>query len=431
MSKNIRPNLTFYIDKSNRNRNGQAPIKANISFPIVTGSYITTLKATGEKKTKPQYLKKTKIVDHVLLSDWNTNQKRVRPPRPGKKNRHIAINSKLELLLDEFNDLVDQCEIKRIELTPEMAERFLKGERHFSNKPFWQSYEEYLKQLRIQPKTLQNYTLYKTKLKEFEEDTGFNIDYHTINTEFFERYQYYILTEKGLGWNTFATAIKKLKFFMEWSRKVKYHSELSYKEFSATEKQGTVVFLNIDELMKLYRHDFKNKQLNQVRDRFCFGCFTGLAFADLDELTHEHINKNAISKLRKKSKTPLNIPLAPQAIEIINRYQGKFKVLPKISQQKFNDYIEDCCREAGIDAPTVFKTFPKGLETENIAPKFKLIRSHTARKTFITYLYHTTKDEILTAKIAGCSPEIIKKHYVGTDKTMEKEAMKKAFGNLK
>jgi hypothetical protein len=55
--------------------------------------------------------------------------------------------------------------------------------------------------------------LYKTKLKEFENDTGYFIDYHTLNSAFFEKYQYYVLETKGLSWNTFATAIKKLNSF--------------------------------------------------------------------------------------------------------------------------------------------------------------------------------------------------------------------------
>lgn len=179
----------------------------------------------------------------------------------------------------------------------------------------------------MQPKTLQNYTLYKTKLKDFENESNYKIDYHTINTEFFERYQYYLLTEeKGLG-----------------------------------------------------------------------------------------------------TKIPLNVKLPPQAIEILKHYKGKYKALPKISHQKFNEYIKECCQITGIDTPTIYKTFPKGIETENRAPKYELIGSHTARKTFITYLYHKTKNVILTAKIAGYSPDIIKKHYVGTDWEMENEAMEKAF----
>jgi integrase len=216
---------------------------------------------------------------------------------------------------------------------------------------------------------------------------------------------------------------------MNWSFKMKYHTEVGFKEFSATEKQGTVIFLTEKELTDLYNYKFDNKRLDQVRDKYCFGCYTGLAFSDLDSLTHEHINNGTITKLRNKTKIPLNVTLPLMAIEILKRYQGKYKALPKISHQKFNEYIKECCKIAEINIPTIYKTFPKGIETENIAPKYELIGSHTARKTFITYLYHKTKNVILTAKIAGCSPDIIKKHYVGTDWEMETEAMKKAFNN--
>lgn len=369
-------------------------------------------------------------MDHVLPTDWNPKQQRVRPPRPGKDNGHELINQILDKLQSEFNDLTRQSDLNNLALTPDLIKRFLNGERHFTSKPFWPAYDEYILIKKIEPKTRQNYTLYKTKLKEFEDEKGYHIDYNTINTVFFEHYQHYILTEKGLGWNTFATAIKKLKFFMNWSFDMKYHTANDFKEFSATEKHGTIIFLTVDELFTLYNKDFKSKRLNQVRDKFCFGCFTGLAFADLDSLTHQHINNGTLTKLRYKTKIPLSIPLPEQAIDILTRYQEKYKALPKISHQKLNDYIKECCEAAKINTPTVYKDFSKGITTEKIAPKYELIAAHTARKTFITFLYHKTKDVILTAKIAGCSPEIIKRHYVGTDKDMEKEAMKKAFGKL-
>lgn len=409
MPKQIKPKVTYYIDKSNRNKKGLAPIKANITV---------------------NYKNLTKIIDHCLPSDWNPKSQTVKAPRPGKNNNHKLINAKLERMQQDFTAFVDNCILNRIELTPDVTRQFLKGKKSITEKPFWPAYDEYIKTLNVEPKTKQNYELYKTKLKEFETDTGYFIDYHTINSVFFERYQNYVLNEKELSWNTFATAIKKLKFFMSWSGKMKYHNETEYKKFSATERDKTIIFLTIDELMTLYNHKFDSKRLNQVRDRYCLGAFTGLAFADLDNLIHDHISGDTINKLRKKTKIPLNIPLPKQALEIINRYKGKYKVLPKISAQKFNDYISECCEIAGIKTPTVYKTYPKGKQTENIAPKHELIKSHTARKTFISYMYYTTKDMILTAKIAGCSPDIIKKHYIGIDNDQAKDAIEKAFGNI-
>jgi len=409
MPKQIKPKVTFYVDKSNRNKKGLAPIKANITI---------------------NYKNTSKIIDHALLTDWNKKQQRVRPPRPGKYNNYDKVNEKLETLQKEFELFVDNCSLNKVELTPDIAKRFLMGERSLTEKSFWLAYEEYIAKLQVEPKTKQNYELYKTKLKEFETDTAYHIDYHTINSAFFERYQYYVLTTKGLSWNTFATAIKKLKFFMNWSLKMKYHKEKEYKGLSAAEKEPTIIFLTMNELSILYHKDFESKRLNQVRDKFCFGCFTGLAFSDLDSLTHEHINNGTLTKLRNKTKISLDIELPDQAIEIIERYQGKYKALPKISHQRFNEYIKECCKIAKIDTPTVYKTFPKGVETENIAPKHELIGSHNARKTFISNFYNTTKDINLTKKNAGITQDKTLRRYMGTNKEMEKEAMKKAFGNL-
>lgn len=186
----------------------------------------------------------------------------------------------------------------------------------------------------------------------------------------------------------------------------------------------------MDELTILYRYDFKSKRLNQVRDKFCFGCLTGLAFADLDSLTHEHINNGTLTKLRQKTKISLDIELPEQAIEIVQRYKDKYKALPKISHQKFNEYLKECCRIAEINTPTVYKDFSEGITTEKIAPKHELVGSHTARKTFISNFYHNTKDINLTKKFAGITQDKTLRRYMGTDKKMEKEAMKKAFGNI-
>ncbi len=409
MSRQVKPKVTFYIDKSNRNKLGLAPIKANVTI---------------------NYKNITRIVDHVLPTYWNPKQQRVRPARPGKHNGHDLINKKLDLLQFEFEAYTRQSELDQTELKPELIKRFLKGERSFTGKPFWPAYNEYLETRKVEPKTKQNYTLYYNKLSEFEKETEYYINYSTIDNNFFEKYQNYILDVKGLGWNTFATAIKKLKFFMNWSLKMKYHNEKGFKEFSATEKEPIIIFLTMSELSALYHKDFGSKRLNQVRDKFCFGCFTGLAFSDLDTLTHQHINNGTLTKLRNKTKISLDIELPDQAIEIIKRYQDKYKALPKISHQRFNEYIKECCKIAGIETPTVYKTFPRGIETENIAPKYELIGSHNARKTFISNFYNNTKDINLTKKNAGITQDKTLRRYMGTNKEMEKEAMRRAFGKL-
>lgn len=411
MPKLIKPKVTFYIDKSNRSKTtDKVPIKANIAI---------------------DYKNVTKTIDNVFATSWNKNQQRVRPPRQGNKdNNYELINKKLDKIETDFETFADNCILNRIEITPQVAKQFLDGKRSATEKSFWIAYQEYIDTFRREAKTKQSYILYKTKLKEFENDTNYFIDYHTINSVFFERYQYYILETKALSWNTFATAIKKLKFFLNWALKMKYHNEKEYKNFSAPEKEGTIIFLTMDELKTLYHYKFESKRLNQVRDKFCFGCFTSLAFSDLDSLTREHINNGTLTKFRQKSKILHEIELPPQAIEIIERYKESYKVLPKISNDKFNEYIRECCEIAEINTPTIYKTWPKGIETPNEAPKYKLVGSHTARKSFITNFLNETNDISLVKKAAAITNEKTLRRYKGTDKKMAKEAMKKTFGNI-
>ena len=410
MPKQLRPKVIFFVDSGNKNKLKQAPIKANITFK-------------GKSLTK--------ILEHCLESDWNKTSQTVRPARPGKDNNHESINKKLVTLKKEFETFAIECENERIELSPELIRKFLNGERRVFGKPFWEAYEEYLDIKIIEPKTKQNYTLYRTKLQEFEKGKGYRIDYHTINTAFFDLYKTYILTEKELSWNTLATAIKKLKFFMNWSLDKHYHNESGFKEFSITEKESNVIFLSMEELTKLYNFPFESPRLNQTRDKFCFGCFTGLAFSDLDGLTFEHINNGTLTKYRQKTKIKLDIELPEPAVEIIKRYENKYKALPKLSHQKMNKYIKECCKIAGIDTPTIYKDFSKGITTEQIKPKHELIGSHNARKTFISNFYNMTKDINLTKQNAGITQDKTLRRYMGSNKEMEREAMKKAFGNMK
>jgi integrase len=407
------PNVTFYIDKKNLNKDRKAPIKANITL---------------------NYKNITRTVGHCTPSDWNPKQQRVRPPRSGmKENNHIEINRALDKLQNDFKTLVEQLKTKEIQITADLGKRYLAGENINTGqkKPFWDAYIEYLNLLNVEHKTLQNYTLYYTKLREFENETGYVINYNTINSIFFDHYKKYILETKQLSWNTLATAIKKLKFFLDWSHKMKYHQESDYKKLSAPEKGKTHVSLTESELKKICFYNFGNDRLNKARDIFCFACLTGLPYSDFNGLTHQHINDGVLTKYRQKTGVKIEQHLSDVALNIINRYNDQFYALPRISSQKLNNYIKEICKICGIDTPTIFKEYKAGKETEKIAPKYELIGTHTGRKTFATIYYNNTGDAIGVQKSTGMSAEIMEKHYFGLKPEQARKNVNKAFENIK
>ncbi len=78
------------------------------------------------------------------------------------------------------------------------------------------------------------------------------------------------------------------------------------------------------------------------------------------------------------------IPLTSDALSILAKYSDNPQPLPVISNQKMNAYLKELCKLAKLKEPVKIIQ-KKGNETiETIHPKYEVIGTHTARRTFIT-----------------------------------------------
>ena len=111
-------------------------------------------------------------------------------------------------------------------------------------------------------------------------------------------------------------------------------------------------FLTPDELQRIEEKEFHIDRLNQTRDIFIFSCYTGLSYAEVYDLTSDHIITGLDGKLwiqgqRRKSKEWFKVPLLPQAKAIVDTYadhplaQANGKVLPVYTNQKTNAYLKE------------------------------------------------------------------------------------------
>jgi integrase len=99
-----------------------------------------------------------------------------------------------------------------------------------------------------------------------------------------------------------------------------------------------------------------------------------------------------ISIQTQKTGETVIIPCNPIVKQIFAKHGGK---LPRpISNQKFNDYIKEVCREAGLtETGRLTKTPQK--------PLFDCISAHTARRSFATNMYLSGFPPIEIMKITG------------------------------
>lgn len=87
-----------------------------------------------------------------------------------------------------------------------------------------------------------------------------------------------------------------------------------------------------------------------ARDLFLFQCYTGLAYSDLasfDYTNCEEINgKMFYHAKRTKTDTDFVFQLLKPALEILQKYDFK---LPKMSNQRYNDYLKSIGQMVGVD----------------------------------------------------------------------------------
>ena len=155
----------------------------------------------------------------------------------------------------------------------------------------------------------------------------------------------------GYKENTIGNRIKNLKVFMNYANEKGYttNSNHNNRKFRKVEETAETIYLNDNDLSILYNLDLKkNPKLARVRDLFLIGCYTGLPFSDLTQLTPEKFIKNGTQLKIKTIKTgeTVVIPLHWTIREILNKYDGE---IPRIiSNQKMNEYIKELGKKADI-----------------------------------------------------------------------------------
>jgi len=85
-----------------------------------------------------------------------------------------------------------------------------------------------------------------------------------------------------------------------------------------------------------------------------------------------------------KTKQPVAVPFSRNLLERHNKYDCQF---PKMTNQKFNDYLKELARLAGIDEQFRRVTYIGNKRQEEVLLKCDEIASHTARRTFATLAF--------------------------------------------
>ncbi len=195
-----------------------------------------------------------------------------------------------------------------------------------------------------------------------------------LSLKFADGYVTFMKATKGMKHNTVVRNYKCLRRVITIAMMNAWIVSDPFRGFSCNFRETYRGYLTQEEIDAIYNKSFENHKLARVRDCFIFQIYTGLAHADLVELTIDNIQSGIDGRKwlvinRKKTGTRSGIPLLERAMLVLEKYRNdpsclaKGQLLPVISNQKMNDYLKEIAQECEIK---------------------KRLTTHLARHTFAT-----------------------------------------------
>lgn len=211
------------------------------------------------------------------------------------------------------------------------------------------------------------------------------------------------------GGNLLHTRMKHLRtMWRDWNEKGLVTNDPFKGWKNEQEHYGTPYYINIEERNAIAGAPMPTKHLETQRDIFIFQCLIGCRVSDLTKLTAGNIHDGILEYTPRKTRNEgesaaiARIPLHPKAVELIEKYKGvdgKGRLFPCISDQKYNEAIKEVFTHAGITRQVEVRNSLTG-ETD-LRPINEVASSHMARRTFIGNAYQKVSDPNIIGKMSG------------------------------
>lgn len=271
---------------------------------------------------------------------------------------------------------------------------------------------------------IQKLNVIKAKLERFESATNHKYAIIEINDFFKKQYVDYCENEH-YSTNTISGDIAIIKTVCRYAKKCDIETHKQLEDLSVKETKAKNVYLSFQELEQIQNLDLSNNErLDNVRDWLIISCFTGQRISDFMRFDASMIEgakgEEVLTFTQQKTNTLTSITFLKEAKEIVDKNNGNF---PRpLSHQKYNDYLKELCKLAGIDEPTqgtirqaitnnVSKSRNDYRNVTGVFPKWRLITSHVGRRSFATNFYYSVPTSVLIG-ITGHSTEAMFLKYI-------------------
>lgn len=278
---------------------------------------------------------------------------------------------------------------------------------------------------------------YRHVLKNLQEIGADGVTIERTDKAFYDSFVRYLFA-KGYKQNTISNRLKCIKAVIN-SLPITARLGCEFvepKKCKAVMENVDNIYLTENELQAIADLNLTaNPYLDRVRDQFLLLAWTGCRYSDLGKLTKKYIvkdNDDDVFKLeQQKTGAKVVIPILPPIVPILEKYD--YQPPRPISNQRFNDYIKEVARLAGIDEEiTITHTQQDKGElspgrVELRQPKWQAITAHTARRSFASNMYKRNFPTLMIMAITGHKTEKAFLTYIKVTEAENASLLKRKF----
>jgi integrase len=284
---------------------------------------------------------------------------------------------------------------------------------------------------------VKDYKTLRKHLTNFKQYSSQPVTFRNLNLKFYNELMDYLFykAEKpdgtiGLLTNSAGKIVRLLKGFVNYQIAKGVIPDIDLKNFKVVEEETDAVYLNENELATIYKLNLSDdKELDEIRDVFIVGCFTGLRYSDLSTISPEHIdlaNGNINIKQRKVHKAVV-IPMIDYVPDILRKYNYD---LPKIPSYKFNERIKELGQRAKLKQKVEVVRKKGKNRIKEVFEKWEMISSHTCRRSFCTNMYLSGFPAEELMRISGHKSPAAFMRYIKVDNQQAAKRLKELRAKL-
>ena len=355
----------------------------------------------------------------ILPKSWDFEKERLKPSASGALEFNVELNNlancctreamrKKEtnqfLSKEDYKQIVQDCIDRDNAVNSEISISHLKTQ--------FLSYKSNF----VKEGTLKEYRTVFKGLEDFEKHKGTKLILREMDGKFLDQFEVFLSRKKntndgdkeGLLNDTIHKYISTLKVFLKWCNDNDYlvHPDVFKTQKTNFKKKAynEIIALSESEIQNLMNHELSVRpSLERVRDLFWLLCYTGQRFEDLINFDPKDIKNNAwdfISvKVKKRVIVPFEVYIAP-AKDILERIGYS---VPKISNQKFNEYIKTVGKLAGMDEIIKITRYSGKQKLVIEKRKYDFLSSHVGRRSMVTNLLSRNVPITLVQKLTAHS----------------------------